>query len=138
MSRSSKSTDLLGFVEGLLDLFEQSQTRHDYREHITRDHVLPLDYFRRIRPLINPLNQDGEGAIFADVTPRDLDCQTWDVSTIALTQPDEFDDRDKPHYTMRRYRRVSLKEMRGRGKLFSEYICEHGIALLFPDTCDYM
>jgi hypothetical protein len=128
---SSKNRDLLTYVEELLELFDHGEVLRDYVMPVSKDHILPLNYFQRVHPLLNPIS-DPDRLIFSDVRPNDLEGEHWDISFLNWNEEDP-EENERPHYNIHRFRRANLKELRGR-PLYSSIVSEHAVALLFPDA----
>lgn len=134
----SPDTDVLAFIEGLLDLMDKGHARREYKGNVAGIHVIPIHYFQRVHPLLNPISAASrdldEERVFPDVTPSDLDGETWDFSAITKYE----DDPEGSSYTLRRYRRASVKELRGRGRIYSSMVNESAVACISPEDGGYV
>lgn len=137
MSKSLE-VDVLAYIEGLLDLMDRGHIRHEYKGSVAGIHAIPIHYFQRVHPLLNPISAASrdvhEERVFGDVKPSDLDGETWDISTITKFE----DDSEGANYTLRRYRRASVKELRGHGRLYSSMVNESAIACIRPEDGGYV
>ena len=134
-----KGGDLLATVEQILDAFDGSSRERGYQAgSVGRDHLFDLSYFRRVRPLaLGPGNHD-EPSIFSDVRPRDVDGH-WDMSMMSFgdhAEDRKYDPQEKPHYTLHRFRRAALHEVRGQ-RVFSNTLSEHAVGTVDPVSGEY-